>query len=62
MSKFTFGDEVKVKDSAPTSLRPGRLGAIVSIQTSEERSSYTVEFGDGADCEIDEDFLDRISH
>jgi hypothetical protein len=61
MSKFTFGDEVKVKDSAPPSVHPGTRGAIVSIQSAEDRPRYTVEFGDGSDCEIEEDFLEKVS-
>ena len=58
VSKFTFGDEVRVRDSAPPSMRPGRLGAIVSIQDHKDPCSYTVEFGDGSDCEISEDLIE----
>jgi len=60
VSKFTFGDEVRVKDSAPSSMRPGGLGAIVSIQDHEDPCSYTVEFGDGSDSEISEDLIELV--
>ncbi len=58
MSKFTYGDTVKVNESADVKLRPGQTGSIVGIQPSQGQTTYTVEFGDGADCEIDESLLE----
>lgn len=66
--KYTWGDEVGVADSAPSTYRPGSIGVVVGFSRAEERSGeyldqfpvgfvYTVEYDDGSDKEIQERFL-----
>lgn len=67
MSKFTYDDIVRVRDSASSELRPGHKAWIVGV--FEERPGkwfdrfpdgvvYTVEFEDGVSIEIHESNLE----
>jgi hypothetical protein len=68
--KYTWGDAVKVKISAPNKFCPGKTGSICGItpvyssdlvQKSEnilETIMYLVEFNDGLAIEIPEEWLD----
>jgi ribosomal protein S4E len=51
--KFDFGDEVQVMGGE----HKGRSGCIVSINLSSPLGTYTVEFGDGSDTQIEEALL-----
>jgi hypothetical protein len=51
--KFDFGDPVQIIGKE----HKGRTGCVVSINGSESCPTYTVEFGDGTDAEIAEEFL-----
>lgn len=53
--KFTFGDTVEVLGGNHI----GRLGAVVSINGARAHQTYTVEFGDGTDAEIEKQLLGR---
>jgi hypothetical protein len=53
---FTWGDSVRIKDDAPTNLRPGERASIVGLPTKSNRL-YVVEFPDGSDAQIPEQFL-----
>ena len=55
---FTWGDCVKVAESAPANLRPGARAAIVGLDDRADQPAYTVEFGDGSDAEIAETMLE----
>lgn len=56
-AKFDFGDEVRVTGGEHT----GRVGCIVSINLSAPTETYTVEFSDGSDAEIEETLLSRAT-
>jgi hypothetical protein len=51
--KFDYGDAVRATDEE----HRDRVGAVVGITGSELLRTYTIEFGDGTDCEIAEEFL-----
>lgn len=53
--KFDYGDTVRVLSGE----REGRLGAVVGINETEVSRTYTIEFGDGTDCEFPEHFLSK---
>ncbi|HWC99899.1 MAG TPA: hypothetical protein VG456_24235 [Candidatus Sulfopaludibacter sp.] len=68
MAKFTWGESVRIAEDAPASVRPGTPAEVVGI--SERRDGhgshlqgfpggvvYTVEFEDGSDTEVDEEYL-----
>ena len=57
MPKFDFGDEVQVTGGEHS----GRVGYIVSINLSVPPETYTVEFKDGSDAEIEESFLSGMT-
>ena len=70
-SKFTWGETVIIKNTAPEHLHPGEIVAICSLVKIEEEDVikdpslieptwlYTVEFGDGSSMELPECYLDR---
>lgn len=55
--KFDFGDEVRITGGE----HKGRIGSIVSINLSAPSETYTVEFGDGSDAEVNEALLSRVT-
>jgi hypothetical protein len=68
VTKFTWGDSVRIAGAAPAHLRPGSAGAVVGISEQHERSGsyleefpsgvvYNVEFGDGSTAQVQEDYL-----
>ena len=71
MSKFTWGDSVRIKLTAPARLRPGEGGEVVAITKIENQhqaehydvaigiTTYLVEFGDGQDVTVPESLLER---
>jgi hypothetical protein len=52
---FDYGDTVQISGGE----HKGRIGAVVGINGSDLSRTYTVEFGDGTDSEIDEGLLLR---
>ena len=70
-SKFTWGDAVVIKQTAPKHLHPGEFGSIcgisqcMSLQEAEQFEDqekgciYTVEFENGSDIQIAECYLDK---
>ena len=54
--KFDYGDHVKVKDG----MHKDRLGDVVGMSVTASFCTYTVEFGDGSDAEIEEALLSKI--
>ena len=72
-SKFTWGDSVQVKESAPTIYRPGDYGSVCSINEVTSRESakkyqclantylYIVEYSDGTSQSIPEWYLEPWS-
>ncbi len=69
-SKFTYGDAVIIKHSAPLAMHPGEYGSVCSLdqiysQQEAERYAceigewvYAIEFGNGSDTQIAERYLD----
>jgi ribosomal protein S4E len=55
--KFDYGDEVQLTGGQ----HMGRVGCVVSINLSAPSGTYTVEFGDGTDAEVKEEFLARVT-
>lgn len=55
--KYDYGDEVRVVNDAPKALRPGEAGAVCGMRQVEGIRFYTVEYPDGKDAEISEEFL-----
>ena len=67
---FTYGDSAKVKDNVPEKYRPGEYVAICGITIIDNdylslkynlkkgTITYTIEFDDGSDILIPEEFLD----
>lgn len=55
--KFDYGDTVEVAGE----LNRERMGTIVGINSSDSRWTYTVEFGDGSDAEIEEESLSKVN-
>lgn len=68
--KFTWGDTVVIKKSAPAHLHPGEIVSICSVikidpedvqkdpSLIEPTWLYTVEFGDGSSIELSECYLE----
>jgi ribosomal protein S4E len=50
---FDYGDTVQVTGGAHI----GEIGSVCAISGSESSRTYTVEFGDGSDSEIEEALL-----
>lgn len=57
-SKFDWGQSVRVKQNVPE--HSGVVGEVISVYKAEKSitTRYTVEFGDGSDVEIEEEFLE----
>jgi hypothetical protein len=71
MSRFTWGDTVRVTGGAASELRPGRCATVVSISLQNERRDdylarfpsgvvYAIEFEDGSIVsDVEEDLLEK---
>ena len=74
MTKFTWGDYVRIKDDAPAELKPGKAASIFAVVDTLERERqghdsfwtqfppgviHGVEFEDGSDVYLHEDFLEH---
>jgi len=69
---FTWGDEVRVRSTAPAVARPGALAAVVAITVIDGealataygaelgRTVYLVEFGDGSSTHVAEEHLEPV--
>ena len=55
--KFDYGDPVKVTGGEHTN----RFGDVVGINITASPRTYTVEFGDGSDAEVEEGHLSKIN-
>jgi hypothetical protein len=55
-SKFSYGDQVQVKDGK----HKDRLADVVGMTLTASSRTYTVEFGGGSDAEIEEGLLSRV--
>jgi hypothetical protein len=53
--KFDYGETVQITSKEHN----GRIGAVVGINGSESSRTYTVEFGDGSEADIAEEFLSK---
>ncbi|MEM9377462.1 MAG: hypothetical protein AAGA72_14675 [Pseudomonadota bacterium] len=72
MSKFTWGDTVRVTKNAPHNFEPGKIGSVCSVdlieteiraeQTGAEIGGYchVVEWTDGSDIEIPAKWLEKV--
>ena len=70
-NKYTWNDPVKIKDNSPTIFFPGEVGVVCGmgkIQNQEladkyfsqiDSWMYTVEFEDGSDATIPEEYLEK---
>lgn len=70
--KLTWGDTVRVKESAPTTLRPGAFAAVCGMTDVESTvraellgvaigtTVYLIEFSDGAAVETAGMWLERV--
>jgi len=70
-SKFTWGDAVTIKSSAPQQYRPGQFASVCgidkvsSLKEAEElfcsngERVYLVEYTDGNSIEVPESYLDK---
>lgn len=69
--RFTWGDSVVVRSSAPAHFRPGAVAAVVGTTEVTPRLAaelgasvgsivYTIEHGDGSDALVAEDLLERF--
>jgi hypothetical protein len=68
-NKFTYGEEVQICSDAPECYRPGEFGAVCGFYYVKENEIeinskiiphcfvYTIEFDDGADAQIPEQYL-----
>ena len=59
-SKFTWGDSVRVRATAPSEFRPGAYAAVCALtepDASRPEHFYTVEFDDGSSVHIAESLL-----
>jgi hypothetical protein len=56
--RFTYGDEIRVKNAAPSQFRPGQLAAVCSVRELQGSVLYLIEFGDGSDTEISESLIE----
>lgn len=70
MAIFTYDDTVKVKDTAPSELRPKALGWVVGVYEGDTRKGsfydqfppgavYLIEYEDGSSKVIHETFLEH---
>ena len=69
-NKFTWGDTVVIKKSAPSHLHPGEIVSVCSVikidpedvkkdpSLIEPTWLYTLEFGDGSSIELPECYLE----
>jgi hypothetical protein len=71
-SKYTWGDSILIKSDAPTVYRVGSYGSVCGmrlleadelerhydLQVSQPMYVYTVEYADGTDIEIPEQYLE----
>lgn len=55
--KFDYGDSVQVKAGK----HKDRSGDVVAINITTSSRTYTVEFGDGSDAEIQEELLSKVN-
>ena len=72
MTRPTWGNTVKVKQTAPPVLRPGQYASVCGIREIENREQelkfcspvgttlYLIEFGDGISFEIREDLIELV--
>lgn len=69
LSRFTWGDLVSVRSSAPARFRPGATASVVSIAKVTSQLAVelqapvgvvlcTIEFGDGSDALVPEELLE----
>lgn len=70
MTSPSWGDTVRIKDSASPTMRPGSLAAVCGmreVETAEQAKQfgsaigttlYLVEFGDGSSLEIPEEYVE----
>ena len=59
-SKFTWGDSVRVRTTAPAEFRPGAYAAVCALtepDASRREFFYTIEFDDGSSAHIAESLL-----
>lgn len=57
--KFTWGDAVRIVNSAASPLRAGAYAAVVGV--NDATGSYTVEYEDVTDAnEVSESLLERL--
>ncbi len=68
--KFTWGDQIKIKDDAPFKYRPGEFGVVCGMWNIKNESisneygmpinslMYIVEYLDGTDCQVPEDCIE----
>ena len=55
--KFDYGDQVHIKAGK----YKDRFGDVVGITNMVSSWTYTVEFGDGGDAEIEEGLLSKVT-
>lgn len=56
--KFTYGDSIVIKAEAPAEFNPGQFAEVCSMRTTKENINlYIVEFADGSDIEVPEEYL-----
>ena len=64
MPRFTYGDDVTVKSSAPAEYRPGSGASVCGIYETSRPGGrvvlYLIEFGDGVSVELEEEWLDAV--
>jgi hypothetical protein len=61
-NKFTWGDDVRVRTSAPSEFRPGEYAAVCAItEPGSGRNTYfyIIEFGDGSSVHTAEEHFER---
>jgi hypothetical protein len=59
-SKFTWGDSIRVMDTAPSEFRPGAYAAVCGVTEPDATRSehyYTIEYDDGTSVDIAERHL-----
>ena len=73
MPETTWGDTVRVKVSAPATMRPGAIAEIVGIREVETEEQalqfqarigskiYLIEFGDGDATELGEAWIEPVA-
>ena len=72
-NKYTWNDLVKINEDAPSSFHPGEVGVICGMGKIEYQEladkylsrigswMYTVEFSDGSDIVVTEEYLETYS-